>query len=66
MKQLKISLLITLITGVICLSLGDVRLDDFENLFAENPSQCFLGEAYGYSITKKWGTVDTGAARAGA
>ncbi len=39
---------------------GDVRLDDFENFFANNPEQCWLGEAYGYSITKTWGSVDTG------
>ncbi len=44
----------------VCSSFADVRLDDFENFFANNPEQCWLGEAYGYSLTKIWGTVDTG------
>jgi len=44
----------------VCSSFADVRLDDFENFFANNPEQCWLGEAYGYSITKIWGSVDTG------
>lgn len=39
---------------------GDVKLDDFQVFYAYNPEQCYLGEAYGYSITKKWGSVDTG------
>lgn len=41
-------------------SFGDVKLDDFEVFYSDNPSQCYLGEAYGYSITGKWGSVDTG------
>ncbi len=41
-------------------SFGDVKLDDFEVFYADNPEQCYVGEAYGYSITGIWGSVDTG------
>ena len=54
---------ISVLACILCfasLGLGDVKLDDFEVFYANNPGQCYLGEAYGYSITKKWGSVDTG------
>ncbi len=55
-----ITLIITTTLLFTSQSFGDVMLDNFEIFYADNPSQCYLGEAYGYSITKKWGTVDTG------
>ena len=54
---------ISVLACILCFSsqsFGDVKLDDFEVFYSDNPSQCYLGEAYGYSITGIWGSVDTG------
>jgi hypothetical protein len=60
MNLIKYLTITVCILGFTSLNFGDVKLDDFEIFYSNNPTQCYLGEAYGYSITKKWGAVDTG------
>ena len=52
MKLFKIILIFGCILLFTSQNFGDIILDDFEIFYADNPSQCYLGEAYGYSITK--------------
>jgi len=60
MNQRKSVFFAVILCSAFSISVADVILDHFNDLFTSAPSQSHLGEAYGYSITKTWGDVDTG------